>query len=165
MRVPARKPDKYLKGEIDPRITAGKFLELEKNLERMKKIQLKLAEEVKRLASDGDFSENAAYQIAKGKLRGLNQRILETEEILKKAEIIKTEGNKNFIELGSSVIIESNGKEKSYTILGSTESSPSTGIISANSPLGKILLGKTINETVELKLPSKIVKYKIKSIN
>jgi transcription elongation GreA/GreB family factor len=164
MRVPIRKADKYLKGKPDPRITAAKFLELEKNLERMKKIQPALAEEVKRLASDGDFSENAAYQIAKGRLRGLNQGILETEEMIKFAEIIEPNKNKNVIGLGSLVVLESNGKIKNYQILGSTESNPGAGIISSHSPLGQALLNQRVNETVQIKLAQKTIEYKIIAI-
>ncbi len=164
MRVPIRKPDKYLKAKIDPRITAAKFLELEKKLKEVKKIRPKLANEVKRLVADGDFSENAAYQIAKGKLRGLNQKILEIEEMIKMAEIIEPSRNKNLIGLGSTVTIENSQGEKTYKILGSTESNPSAGIISGNSPLGKTLIGKRIGDTIDLKTPQKTIKYKIKQI-
>jgi len=83
MRVPIRKPDKYLPVRPDPKMTRAKFDKLEADLERMKKIRPHLAAEVKRLAAMGDFSENAAYQIAKGSLRGLNQRMLDVENQLR----------------------------------------------------------------------------------
>ncbi|MFA5248684.1 MAG: GreA/GreB family elongation factor [Patescibacteria group bacterium] len=164
MRVPTRKADKYLKGKTDPRITAEKFLELQKNLERMKKIRPALAAEVKRLAADGDFSENAAYQIAKGRLRGLNQGMLDTEEMIKCAEIIRPNKNKNIVSVGSFVELELNGKIKKYQILGSTESNPGAGIISDRSPLGQALIGKHIGEIIKIKLAQKTVEYKVTRI-
>ena len=80
--------------------------------------------EVKRLALMGDFSENAAYQIAKGRLRGINQRILDLEEWLKKSKIIDRSSNKNFVQLGSKVNLESLGKVRTLKILGSSETDP-----------------------------------------
>jgi transcription elongation factor GreA len=161
MQVPTRRADKIPRQKKDARVSEAKFLELQKDLERMKKIRPKLAEEVKRLASDGDFSENAAYQIAKGRLRGLNRKVDETEDLLKRAEIIKPDKNKNVVGLGSLVTVEIGGKKKIYEILGSNESNPSLGIISSHSPLGQALVGKRINDKVKIKLTQKTAEYKI----
>jgi transcription elongation factor GreA len=161
MRVPTRRADKIPKQKNDARLSEAKFLELQKDLERMKKIRPALAEEVKRLASDGDFSENAAYQIAKGRLRGLNKKMDETEDLLKRAEIIKPGKNGEVVGLGSRVTVESGGKIKTYEILGSAESNPNLGIISASSPLGLALMGKSAGQSVKIKLTQKTAEYKI----
>jgi transcription elongation factor GreA len=164
MRQPIRKADKYLRGKPDPRMTETKFQELSADLARMKKIRPPLAAEVKRLAAMGDFSENAAYQIAKGRLRGLNQRMLDIEDQLAHAEIIEPNKNKNFVGLGNFVTIESSGKTKTFQILGSTETDPATGIISHSSPLGASLLGRQLGEIAKVKLKDKTVEYKIMKI-
>jgi transcription elongation factor GreA len=161
MRQPIRKADKYLRGKPDPKITAAKFKELTADIERMKKIRLPLAAEVKRLAAMGDFSENAAYQIAKGRLRGLNQRLLDVADHLANAEIIQPRQNKSNIGLGNLVTVACGGKTKTFEILGSTETDPARGIISASSPLGNALLGRRVGETVTVKLANKTVEYKI----
>jgi transcription elongation factor GreA len=161
MRQPIRKADKYLRGKPDPKMTQAKFAELTANLARMKRIRPPLAAEVKRLAAMGDFSENAAYQIAKGRLRGLNQGMLDVEDQLAHAEIIQPNHNKNIVGLGSVVTVEIAGKTKTFQILGSTETNPSTGIISASSPIGAALLNRKAGETVAVKLASKTVAYKI----
>jgi transcription elongation factor GreA len=142
-------------------MTQEKFFELKRNLERMKKIRPGLSEEVKRLALMGDFSENAAYQIAKGRLRGLNQKMLETEDLIKRAVIIERSGIADKVGLGSIVTIETAGQEKKYQILGSTETDPARGIISRNSPIGSKLLGRKPGEEIKLLLGSKEVVYKI----
>jgi transcription elongation factor GreA len=160
MQVPARKPGKYTNIKLDPHITREKFNELKKDLEKMKKTQPRLIAEVKRLASDGDFSENAAYQIAKGKLRGLNQRMLETENMLKRAVIIKR-GKSERVRIGSRVTIEVNDKRKTYEILGSSETDPERGVISHQSPIGAALLGHRAGETVKVRLKKGDIGYKI----
>ena len=165
MRTPIRKPGKYTHNQLDPYITGDKFKELKINLDRLKKKQLPAKQEVERLALHGDFSENAAYQVAKGRLRGINQGIHDIEKYLKKVIIIKPSKNKNIVQLGSIVTIEMNRKEKTYTILGSTETNPSKGIISHNSPIGLALMNKGVGDIVEIKIANKKIKYKIINID
>jgi len=165
MQVPTRKPGKYSGNKPDPYLTRQKYQELEKKLDRLKTFsQPRAAREVKRLALDGDFSENAAYSMAKGRLRGINQRILEIEDHLKNAIIINPEGKSSKVELGSRVKLEINGREKTYTILGSSETNPESGIISRNSPLGRALLGLRAGETAKIQLSGRQVEYKIINI-
>lgn len=162
MQVPTRRADKLPRTKSDPHITAGKFLELKNKVERMIKISRpRYSEEVKRLALMGDFSENAGYQLAKSRLRSLNYRILDIEDLLKRAEIIEPNKNSDRVQLGNSVIVEINDKTKEYKILGSNETNPSTGIISHNSPLGTALIGKKIGDTAEVQLVDRKVGYKI----
>jgi transcription elongation factor GreA len=164
MQLPYRKPGKYMVQKPDPQITEDKFFELQNKLEKLLKARLPASEEVARLALFGDFSENVEYQLAKGRLRGINQKILETEYSLKNAEIIKPNKNTNIVQIGHTVTIENNNKIKTYQILGSAETNPGTGTISHNSPLGSALVGSKVGDTVKVKLADKIVEYKILKI-
>lgn len=148
MRIPTRKPGKYARSYRDPYMTKAKFDELTAELARLLRIRPNAANEVKRLAEMGDFSENAAYQLAKGRLRGINQRILETEDHLKFAKIISRSRKTGTVELGSTVTISLLGKEQTFTVLGPTEANPSKGIISFKSPLGAVIMGKCIGDKV-----------------
>ncbi len=150
MRIPTRKPGKYTDQHRDPHMTRAKFDELKTQLARMLKARPAQTAEVKHLAEMGDFSENAAYQIAKGRLRGLNQRIMETEDHLKYAQIITPEKS-GIIQLGSTVTIEQSGKHQTFTILGPTETNPAKGIISHKSPLGEALMGKRVGDAVRFR--------------
>lgn len=164
MRVPRRKGGEFTFSKPDPYITAAKLTELKANLKKLKNIiQPGLASEVKRLALMGDFSENAAYQIAKGRLRGLNQKILEIQKQIGIAEIIKTDQAKgdNLVKIGSLVTIEVNQQTKKYRILGSLETDPSAGVISYNSPIGQALLNKQVGDVVVIILAERSVEYKI----
>ncbi|MFA6171241.1 MAG: GreA/GreB family elongation factor [Patescibacteria group bacterium] len=163
MRVPIRKPGKYTHLKPDPHLTEEKYNELKSKLVRMLKSRPPLIEEVKFHALNGDFSENAAYQIAKGRLRGLNQRIIELEDHLKQAIIISPRNNFR-IEAGHKVTVLVRGKEKIYKILGSSETDPDKGIISRNSPIGSALLGRKAGDRVKVRLAEKEVIYEILKI-
>lgn len=167
MQTPYRKYDKIPRQKSDPNITEEKFKELKTRLDKLKNIQRpREAEEVKRLAAMGDFSENAGYQLAKSRLRGINQRILDIEDLLSRAEIIYPSQNTEEVQLGNYVTIENlaTGKSKTYQILGSAETSPLSGVISHNSPLGSALLSKKPEEIINLEINNKTVSYKILKI-
>jgi len=162
MRVPIRKGGQYTNIKSDPYMTQAKFDELEKKLTRLKKdVQPELAKEVKRLALMGDFSENAAYGIAKGRLRSTNSKIEKLTKQIAEANIIKTNKNTNNVQIGHKVTIKSKLETKNYTILGSSETNPSRGTISHQSPLGKLLLHKSVEDIVKLKVDNKVVEYQI----
>lgn len=161
MRVPIRKPGKYTHIKSDPHITEQKHLELLSSLEKMKSARQRAAEDVKNLATDGDFSENAGYQSAKGKLRGINQRILGIEDMLRRAIVVNPQADKSIVSLGHRVTVESSGKQKTYQILGSAETDPARGIISHNSPLGSGMIGKKIGDVIRVSLADKEVEYRI----
>jgi transcription elongation GreA/GreB family factor len=162
MRVPIRKPGQYTHLKPDANMTAEKYRQLKTDLEKWKKVvRPRLAAEVKRLALMGDFSENAAYQIAKGRLRGLNQRILDTEDLLKRADIIEHHPGGQTVQLGHKVTVESAGVRKIYLILGSSETDPARGIISHKSPLGSALLGKREGMELRVELKSRVATYRI----
>jgi transcription elongation factor GreA len=161
MRVPIRKGDPRLDKKIDPAMTAAQYQELVKKLDFWKRVKRpREAEEVKRLALMGDFSENVGYQVAKGRLRGLNERILDLEKLLGRAEIIKIQ-NDGSVQLGNKVTIEKDGKTKTYQILGATETDPTSGTISYSSPLGAALMNKHEGETIKISLTNKETYYKI----
>jgi len=161
MRVPIRKGGKYTHLKPDPHLTRAKYDELKAKLDRFKKIRPALAEEVKKYASDGDFSENAAYQIAKGRLRGINQGILDLEDQLKRALIIIPGKNTGCVGIGCTVTVEVEGKQKTYSILGSAEANPSLGVISYKSPIGSALLGHGVGDRIQVKINGRVVEYKI----
>ena len=155
MQVPTRRDEGKNLPKLDPYLTEDKFNELTKQLASLLARRPSLAVEVKRLAEMGDFSENAGYQLAKGKLRGLNQRIINLEYQLKHAEIISTTAGSDRIEIGCSVVLESGGKEKKYQILGSSETDPVRGIISHNSPLGAALIGHRVGDKIKISLTNR----------
>ena len=165
MQVPKRKPGKYTNEIPDPHLTEEKFFELKNKLEKLKKDLPDAIREVRRLAEMGDFSENAAYQMAKGRLRSMNDSIVEITENLKHAVIIKADKTSETLQIGNTITVEVDGKQRVYLMLGSTQADPSKGIISHNSPLGSVLLGHKVGDSVILKRKDKDVVCKIISID
>ncbi|PIT87999.1 MAG: hypothetical protein COU29_04290 [Candidatus Magasanikbacteria bacterium CG10_big_fil_rev_8_21_14_0_10_36_32] len=162
MQIPKRKPGKYTHLELDPHLTEDKFCELEKKLEKLKKISRpRAAAEVGRLAELGDFSENVEYQLAKGRLRGINNNILILENQLIRAVIIKPQKQISTVQLGHKVTVENNKGQKTYQILGSEETRPQQGVISHNSPIGAALIGRREGDIVKIKIADNELKYKI----
>jgi transcription elongation factor GreA len=162
MRTTNRKAEKNKEIFFDPNISQKTYEEYQKKLIKLKKeIRPKLSDEVARLALLGDFSENFEYQNAKSKLRGINNKILEIENMLNKAQIIEENLENDFITLGKTVKLKINDEIKTYKILGSQESNPNENIISQNSPLGEKLLGKKLGDKIEIKLKDKENIYEI----
>lgn len=164
MQIPRRKSDENERIIFDPIMSKDKFCELQNKIEKLKKSQPQAREEVSRLAQLGDFSENAEYQLAKGRLRGINNAILRLENQIHQAVVIEPQKKNSVVQIGNSVLVNFNNKEKTFIILGSSESDPQKGIISYSSPLGKLLLGKKVNDVVFLELKNKKIEYKILKI-
>ena len=165
MRVPIRKGGKYTFTKPDPYLTQEKFDALQSKLDKLLNYtRLQAMADVKRTGENGDFSENAEYQIAKGRLRGINQRILDLQDQLKNVHIIKPNKNANTIGLGNKATVLLNGQEKTFQILGSAETNPALGIISHKSPIGSALIGHQVGEMVKIKINNHEITYKILDI-
>lgn len=164
MRVPIRKPGKFTHSKLDSQITEDKFLSLKAELIKLvKQILPHATQEVKRLAEMGDFSENAAYQMAKGRLRHINQTISDLKTQLAGAEIIKPTNNQN-IQIGHRVTITSKNNSKTYLILGSAETDPNKGVISYLSPIGSKLLGRKLGDNIVITTNKVEINYLISKI-
>ncbi|MFA6304389.1 MAG: GreA/GreB family elongation factor [Patescibacteria group bacterium] len=151
MQTPFRKPGEFTNIVPDPHLTQAKFNQLQDKLAKLKSALPGAIKELQRLAEMGDFSENAAYQMAKGRVRSLNDKIFGIEEHLKSAIIIQPVDQSGSVQLGSTVTINLAGQEKTYLILGSAEIDLSQNIISHNSPLGFALMGKKPGDDFTIK--------------
>ena len=112
----------------------------------------------------GDLSENAEYHAAKEQ-QSLNEgRIAELEEKLSRAEIIDvTKMSGPVIKFGATVTIvdEDTDEEKTYQIVGDMEADLSQGKISLSSPIARALIGKEVEDSVEVAAPGGARAYEI----
>ena len=142
--------------------------ELEKRLEYLKVEKRKeITERIKTAREFGDLSENAEYDAAKNEQAMIEGEILEIEEKLKHAVIIKENANKKgVISLGSKVdfVDEDLGEVFSYEIVGTTEADVDFNRISNESPIGNALLGKKAGDTVRVSVPSGITTITVKKV-
>jgi len=109
---------------------------------------------------------NPEYLLFQEDLNFLEARIAELEFILKNAELIKIppKEKQNVVDLGATVTLEeSDGQINEFMIVGTLEANPGEGKISAQSPVGKAILGQKIGNEIMITSPIKVV-YRIKKI-
>ena len=121
-------------------------------------------ERIQEAVAHGDLSENADYAQAKEEQSFIEGRIQELEEILKNAEIIKS-NRSGIVSVGSKVKVAVHGNEREYTIVGSSEANPAEGRISNESVVGAKLLGAKKGDHVDIQTPSGKSIYEILEIS
>ena len=136
-----------------------------KELEQLKTTgRDEIAERIKVARSFGDLSENSEYDEAMNE----QAKLARLENDIRNANILDEDNlNAGVVHPGSKVKVENveTGKKSEYTILGPSESNPSQGIISDQSPIGKSLIGNRKGDVVDVPLPTgKILQLKILSI-
>ncbi len=113
-----------------------------------------ITEAVAEARSHGDLRENAGYEAARHDQMMMKRRIDELEHLLRHAEIIDDAATvKGVVGLGSTVVVDFDGDEESYTIVGAIEARPAAGLISNESPIGRALIGKRSGQKAEFSTP------------
>ena len=129
-------------------LTAEGKKELEAELDKLIKSRPEIAEKIATARAFGDLSENEEYSSARNEQKIAESRILEIQEILKNAKVIRG-GKRTKIDLGVTVELDFGGRKVTYTLVGPTEANPLEGKISNESPIGKALLGRKAGEDFE----------------
>ena len=146
-------------------LTPERLEELKKEVEVLKNVKrIEVSERLRRAKEFGDLSENSEYVEAREEQESVETRIYELEDMLKHATLIKKGDGGSEVRIGSSVTVEKDKKEKTYTIVGSEESRPEENKISNESPLGAAFLEKKVGDSVSVSTPSGQVVYKITRI-
>lgn len=146
-------------------MTAAGKAELEAELEQLRtEGRIDIAEKLKVARSYGDLSENSEYDEAKSEQAKIEARIQELEYQLENAVIIDSVAG-DHVSMGSKVTVVRDGKEFVYEIVGFSQSDPSNGKISDESPVGKALMGAAIGEKVTVEAPIGMLEFEIKSID
>jgi len=118
--------------------------------------------------SHGDLKENAEYHAAKEQQAQMESRVIEINDIIARANVIdvtKIENNGNII-FGSTVTVQDLeiSKKKTYKIVGRDEADISKNLIYFKSPLGKALIGKSVEDLVVVETPSGEKNFEILNI-
>ena len=149
-------------------ILSKEYLEkLEDELEYLKTIRRpEIAEKIKIARSFGDLSENADYDEAKNEQGEVESRIAKVEDMIRNAKTIEVDLDSDEVGVGNTVTVydEEFDETLDYKIVGTAESDPVKGFISNESPVGAALLGKKVNERVEVTTPNGQMYFTIKGI-
>src|SRR5438067_2133391 len=113
----------------------------------------RIVREVSDAAAEGDRSENAAYIYGKRRLREIDRRMGFLTRRLKDIMVVEEKERKtDRVYFGATVEVEDgDGETAVYSIVGVDEVEPAAGKISWQSPVGKALLGKRVDDTVTVK--------------
>lgn len=140
---------------------------LKAELEELKNVKRpQIAAQVAEARSHGDLRENAAYDAARHDQMMNEKRIADLESLVRDAVIMDetNTGPADVVGLGSTVVVDFDGDEERYTIVGAIEAKPAKGLISNESPMGKALLGKRKGQTTQVATPGGTVTLKILDI-
>jgi transcription elongation factor GreA len=137
---------------------------LEQELEQLLTRRQALLQRIQEERDFGAFAEGGEPDADKTDLAFVEGKILTIENQLRQAVLV-TSHAADQVSMGSTVtVVDVDGVEETYTILGAPEARPTEGRISNESPVGKALMGKRVGDQIAVKVPSGSLEYTIKSI-
>jgi len=147
-------------------LTQEGYKNLTEQLNDLKKRQEHLIIQIEDVAQPDESGEDGLATQLKEELEVVNEKIDNLEAVLEDVEIISGDCSKRSqVEVGCKVKIKISGNSiKEFNIVTHLEADPNANKISDQSPLGIALLGKKINDKVEVSAPAGKITYKIVSI-
>jgi transcription elongation factor GreA len=147
-------------------MTAAGHKALEEELKHLKKVERpRVVEEISTARDHGDLKENAEYHAAREKQSFLEGRIQDLESKLGDVQVIDVQQFKNDgkVVFGSTVTALNLDTEKEivYQIVGDDESDIKNNKISYAAPIARALIGKFVEDEVDVEAPSGIISYEI----
>ena len=118
-------------------------------------------------AAEGDRSENAEYIYRKKELREIDSRVRHLRKRLEGINVVnRIPDNQDKVFFGAWVhLVDGNDIENIYRIVGPDELDPKLNYISMDSPMGKTLLGKSLDDEFSLQLPEGKASYTILDVS
>jgi len=149
-----------------PMTLIGKKL-IEQELEQLIKVDREnIKVDIAEARALGDLKENAEYAAAKEKQSHIEGRIMELQSKIARARVVDVStfsGSK--IVFGATVsLIDANGSEHTYQIVGEDEAMTDKNKISFSSPLGKALIGREEGDEIVVKAPKGDVTYEVQTV-
>jgi len=117
-------------------------------------------------AAEGDRSENAEYIYRKKQLREIDRRVRYLQLRLDELKVVSQQpADPGRIYFGAWVkLLDEHGNEHTYRIVGSDEFDHVREYISMDAPVARALLGKTVDDEVEIHLPDSRAQYAVLAV-
>jgi len=146
-------------------LSKAAYERLRSELEHLCTVERKRASERIGQARDhGDVRENAEYDAAKEEQGKIEGRIRQLEETLWNAKVGEAPTGDTVTAGMVVTTIDADGEEETF-LLGSREDRPQgLSVVSAQSPLGKALMGHRVGDRVSYQAPAGIFKLEIKAV-
>jgi|TARA_R110002072_G_scaffold58144_3_gene148727 transcription elongation factor GreA len=138
-----------------PMLAEG-YEKLMTDLRALREERPRVVDAIEEARAHGDLSENAEYHAAKERQGQIEMNIADIEDKVTRAQIIDpTTLSGDHIQFGATVtLLDENDKPVKYQIVGVVEADANNGRISYNSPIGRALIGKRLEDEVEVTVPS-----------
>jgi len=138
-------------------ITAEGAKTLQDELQRLWNVERpRVTQGVADAAAEGDRSENAEYIYGKKRLREIDSRVRFLKKRLDDLTVV-TERPQNCGKVFFACWVkvdDEDGEEKVFRIVGPDETDAKRNFISIDSPVGRALMGKSLDDEVVIKLPN-----------
>lgn len=147
-RPPATRSSPYITPEGEAALRA-----------ELKELWLRRRQEVvpalRAAAAEGDRSENAEYIYRKKQLGEIDRRVRYLSRRLDEVEVVRNRPpRQDRVYFGAWVSLEdAAGAVRRYRIVGADETSAARGWISVDSPIGRALLGRQVDDEIAVNLP------------
>jgi transcription elongation factor GreA len=144
--------DEHVSNQITPEGLAA----LEAELHQLEtEGRREMAERLRTARAWGDLSENSEYHDAKNAQAHLETRILRLQELRRNAVVVEPGATGGAAGLGVAVTVRDldSGREATHVLVSASESDPSSGRLSIDSPLGRALAGARAGDEVEFDAP------------
>lgn len=143
------------------------FRALEAELKNLKSVERPaVVQAIEEARAHGDLSENAEYHAAKEKQGHIEGRIMELEGKVSRAQVIDPKSlSGETVVFGATVtMLDENDDEVIYQIVGADEGDVKVGRISYQSPIARALIGRRVEDEVEVKAPGGDRYYEITKV-
>lgn len=149
-------------------VTQETFEKMQAELQHMRAVERPAASRaIAEAREKGDLKENAEYDAAKEAQGMLEAKIKNLEAAIANSRIVDTNTiDTSRVSILTRVKITNLATKKTmeYTIVGEKEADLKAGKISATSPIGKGLIGKSVGDIAEVQAPTGILKFRIEDI-
>jgi transcription elongation factor GreA len=148
-----------------PMLAEG-YERLTAELKALREERPRIVDAIEEARAHGDLSENAEYHAAKERQGQVEASIADLEDKMSRAQIIDpaTLSGDRIIFGATVTLLDEDDKPVKYQIVGPYEADAKIGRISYNSPLGKALIGRKVDDEIEVTVPSGDKFYLVKSL-
>lgn len=149
-------------------ITTEGHARLQEELKYLVRVERpKVVQDISEARDHGDLSENAEYDAAKDRQGFVEGRIKELNDKIARAQVINpSEIDSEKIVFGAKVTLFDidTEAEVTYQLVGEDEAEIKEGKISITSPVGRALIGHTVDDEVRINVPSGVRVYEVTNI-
>ena len=135
-------------------------------LKALREERPRIVDAIEEARAHGDLSENAEYHAAKERQGQVEMSIADLEDKVSRAQIIDpaTLSGDRIIFGATVTLLDDDEKPVKYQIVGPYEADAKVGRISYNSPLGRALIGRRVEDEIEVTVPAGDRSYLVQKI-